>query len=71
MEVDHIIPKARGGMEAINNLPLLHRHCHAVKTARDRGQHGTYDKRQGVEEPDERKRSCPVLEPSRGDDIST
>jgi RNA-directed DNA polymerase len=71
MEVDHIIPKARGGMEAINNLPLLHRHCHAVKTARDRGQHGTYDKRQGVEEPDERKRSCPVLEPSRGGDIST
>jgi RNA-directed DNA polymerase len=61
MEVDHIIPKTRGGTEAIDNLQLLHRHCHAVKTAREIGAHGTNDNRQGAEEPDERKRSRPVL----------
>jgi hypothetical protein len=58
-------------MEAINNRPWLQRHGHEVQTARDRGQYGTYDKRQGGEEPDERQRACPVGEPSREGDIST
>jgi RNA-directed DNA polymerase len=61
MEVDHIIPKTWGGTEATGNLQLLHRHCHAAKTARELGAPGTDDNRQGAEEPDERKRSRPVL----------
>jgi RNA-directed DNA polymerase len=60
-EVDHLIPKTRGGTEAIDNLQRLHRHCHAVNTAREIGAHGTDDNRQGAEEPDERKRSRPVV----------
>jgi len=35
MELDHIIPKSRGGDEAISNLQVLHRHCHDVKTRTD------------------------------------
>jgi RNA-directed DNA polymerase len=61
MEVDHIIPKALGGANSIDNLQLLHRHCHDMKTARDTGGKGTHDKRQVVEEPDEQKCSRPVL----------
>jgi RNA-directed DNA polymerase len=61
MEVDHIIPKTWGGTEATGNLQLLHRHCHTAKTAREIGAPGTDDNRQGAEEPDERKRSRPVL----------
>jgi RNA-directed DNA polymerase len=34
-EVDHLIPKGRGGTNAAHNLQLLHRHCHDVKTARE------------------------------------
>ncbi|WP_254921425.1 HNH endonuclease [Nodularia sp. NIES-3585] len=33
MEVDHIIPKSKGGKNDYKNLQLLHRHCHDVKTA--------------------------------------
>lgn len=33
LEVDHIIPKSRGGLDSYHNLQLLHRHCHDVKTA--------------------------------------
>jgi len=36
IETDHIIPKEEGGNGAIDNLQLLHRYCHDVKTARDR-----------------------------------
>jgi RNA-directed DNA polymerase len=61
LEVDHICPKRDGGSDARANLPLLHRHCHIRKTARENGHTGTYDKRHVAEEPDERKRSCPVL----------
>jgi RNA-directed DNA polymerase len=32
MEVDHIIPKSKGGKNDYKNLQLLHRHCHDVKT---------------------------------------
>jgi len=70
MEVDHIIPKGQGGSETRDNLQLLHRHCHDKKTARETGCQGTHDTRHVTEEPDERKRSCPVLEPSRGGDTS-
>jgi len=69
MEVDHMIPHIRGGTEASHNLQLLHRHCHAAKTAREIGVHGMDDNHHGAEEPDERKRSRPVLEPSRDGDI--
>jgi rubredoxin len=33
MEVDHIIPKSKGGKNEYKNLQLLHRHCHDEKTA--------------------------------------
>jgi RNA-directed DNA polymerase len=33
LEVDHIIPTARGGRDAPSNLQLLHGHCHDQKTA--------------------------------------
>jgi RNA-directed DNA polymerase len=35
LEVDHIIPKSKGGKDKYDNLQLLHRHCHDVKTAND------------------------------------
>ncbi|MGI2909590.1 group II intron reverse transcriptase/maturase [Tolypothrix sp. VBCCA 56010] len=35
MEVDHIIPKSKGGKDEYKNLQLLHRHCHDTKTAND------------------------------------
>lgn len=37
MEVDHIIPKFKGGMDVSNNLQLLHRQCHVNKTKIDLG----------------------------------
>jgi len=35
LEVDHIIPKSKGGSNEYKNLQLLHRHCHDKKTASD------------------------------------
>jgi RNA-directed DNA polymerase len=35
LEVDHIIPKSKGGKNEYKNLQLLHRHCHDKKTATD------------------------------------
>jgi len=35
MEVDHIQPRALGGKDTYNNLQLLHRHCHVMKTRSD------------------------------------
>lgn len=35
MEIDHIIPKAKGGSNDFINLQLLHRHCHDTKTSLD------------------------------------
>jgi RNA-directed DNA polymerase len=61
LAVEHICPKRDGGSDASANLQLLHRPCHIRKTARENGHTGTYDKRHVAEEPDERKRSCPVL----------
>ena len=36
IEVDHILPKQKGGTDKFDNLQPLHRHCHYVKTAQDR-----------------------------------
>ncbi len=35
IEVDHILPKIRGGKDGYNNWQLLHAHCHHQKTAKD------------------------------------
>ena len=35
MEIDHIIPKSKGGPDKYLNLQLLHRHCHISKTQKD------------------------------------
>jgi RNA-directed DNA polymerase len=35
LEVDHIIPKSKGGKNSYDNLQLLHRHCHDEKTTKD------------------------------------
>lgn len=40
MEVDHSIPKSKGGKDSYENWDLLHRHCHDTKTATD-GSRGT------------------------------
>ena len=32
MEIDHIIPKAKGGKNTLDNLQLLHGHCHDAKS---------------------------------------
>ncbi len=62
LEVDHIDPT---GGETYANKQVLHRHCHDVKTARDRatGPHrpGIHDKDRTTEEPDDPKGSRPVL----------
>lgn len=69
LEVDHILPKSRGGRDEYQNLQLLHRHCHDVKTALDDQAGGLpHDKHQISEEPDEGKLSRPVLKPSRRGD---
>ncbi|GAB4208845.1 MAG: hypothetical protein Fur006_68070 [Coleofasciculaceae cyanobacterium] len=34
-EIDHDIPRFKGGKDEYNNLQLLHKHCHDVKTAED------------------------------------
>lgn len=36
MEMDHVIAKALGGRDEWNNLQLLHRHCHHVKSKVDK-----------------------------------
>lgn len=35
LEIDHIVPKALGGRDAMNNKCIYHRHCHDEKTAED------------------------------------
>jgi RNA-directed DNA polymerase len=35
MEIDHKIPKSKGGKDSYENWQLLHRHCHDTKTATD------------------------------------
>ncbi|GGA10480.1 hypothetical protein CYANOKiyG1_23410 [Okeania sp. KiyG1] len=36
LEVDHIIPRSKGGDNKLKNKQLLHRHCHDTKTALDK-----------------------------------
>lgn len=33
IEIDHVIPKNKGGKDTYDNLQALHRHCHVRKTA--------------------------------------
>lgn len=35
LEIDHVIPRLKGGKDELNNLQLLHRHCHDVKSVND------------------------------------
>ncbi len=35
IELDHIIPKSKGGKDEYKNWQLLHRHCHDEKTRKD------------------------------------
>ena len=35
IESDHIIPKSIGGLNTQDNLQLLHKHCHDIKTSND------------------------------------
>ena len=60
MEVDHIIPRSKGGLDRYDNLQLLHRQCHTKKTAKDLGNPKT-SARKILQEPDEGKLSRPVL----------
>ncbi len=64
LEVDHKIPRIKGGKDQYNNLQILHKHCHDTKTAEDGSVGSTREKRQLIEEPDEVKVSRPVLETS-------
>ncbi|MEQ8996904.1 MAG: group II intron reverse transcriptase/maturase [Coleofasciculus sp. B1-GNL1-01] len=43
IELDHIIPKSKGGRDEYKNWQLLHRHCHDTKTALD----GSYGAKSG------------------------
>jgi len=54
-EQDHIWPRAYGGVDNLDNLQLLHRHCHDRKTALEslRRLGGTDDNSQSTEEPGE------------------
>ncbi len=66
-EVDHIKPLSLGGKDQWDNLQLLHKHCHDIKTASD-GSCRVHDKDGVTEEPDEVKISRPVLKTSRSGD---
>ena len=35
LEVDHKIPRSKGGKDEYKNLQILHKHCHDSKTAED------------------------------------
>jgi RNA-directed DNA polymerase len=60
MEVDHIIPRYKGGKDVYSNLQLLHTSCHVQKTAKD------LNKVEKLQEPDEAKVSRPDLK-TRGE----
>ena len=65
--VDHVVPKSQGGTDAMDNLQLLHRHCHQRKHGSS-SRLGMNDSHQTTEEPDAGKLACPVLKPSGGSD---
>ncbi|MEC4815130.1 MAG: reverse transcriptase domain-containing protein [Scytonema sp. PMC 1069.18] len=69
LEVDHIIPRNKGGKDEYKNLQVLHKHCHDTKIAKDGLAGGMHlDKHHITEEPDEVKISSPVLKTSRSGD---
>ncbi len=35
IEIDHIVPKSKGGKDSYKNYQALHRHCHDIKTRKD------------------------------------
>ena len=73
MEQDHIHPSRLGGTDVVENLQLLHKHCHDQKTAAEitTPAEGTFDKSQAVEERYEVKASRTVLKTSRlGDQLT-
>jgi RNA-directed DNA polymerase len=52
LELDHIIPRSKGGKDEYKNLQVLHKHCHDSKTAKDDLVGGMHlDKHQTTEEP--------------------
>ncbi len=57
-EIDHIQPKAKGGGNGYDNLQLLHKHCHDLKTRKDGS--GTRVNCPATESPDEAKVSRKV-----------
>ncbi len=64
LEVHHIQPQHRGGNHQLENLELLHLHCHDEK-------HGINVNDSYTEEPDEVKISSPVLKTSYpGDEVA-
>jgi len=70
IEVDHVVPRSRGGSHDLTNMQALHRHCHDRKSATDgslphRRQSGVHDKDRMIEEPDDANVSRPVLKTSR------
>ncbi|NEP59658.1 MAG: group II intron reverse transcriptase/maturase [Symploca sp. SIO2G7] len=67
IEVDHILPRSKGGRSNKENLQALHAHCHDKKTSKDR----TTDKAHCNEEPCDGKPSRTVLKPSSfGDKVT-
>jgi RNA-directed DNA polymerase len=69
LEIDHIIPKSKGGKDVYNNLQVLHRHCHDDKTASDGSLNRTHDKGFIREERNEAKVSRSVLKTSQNGDV--
>ena len=68
-EVDHIVPTSQGGARTLDNLQLLHPHCHDQKTATDHPPAGArLSTRQTSEEPDAGKLARPVLQPGGSGD---
>ncbi|NES82307.1 MAG: group II intron reverse transcriptase/maturase [Moorea sp. SIO2B7] len=68
LEQDHIIPQSKGGKDRLDNIQILHRHCHDKKTRTDGSMR---DKHYLAEERNEVKVSRCVLKTSNfGDKIA-
>ncbi len=70
LEIDHKIPKSKGGKDLYNNLQVLHRHCHDIKTTRDGSLKRLVSMKRSLlsEKPCEGKLSSTVLKTSVGGD---